>query len=1451
MACKIEAKEKEIKAKEKELFKSLQLFRNEVNLTNNIVLAHNKTSNKPKITANGIKLSDIRDSPYRAYSQMDDETKSVFKINPINELFVNKGNNLSKIVADVYKNKTESNARVNSFYENNPDEAKTAIDALKIISEYMQNINNLIISPTIQTGKSLESHGGLKMTPSIKSFKYENGQPSVEFINESDNNKDGKDIPNSEAFELNPVFTLFNMKFEDNNSHANVPAQFQTIIRASILAEMKGMYKSIANDDQDFNDALWSINEHLGADKLGRARRTVSEFKRQGIMPRSALVKTLGDTIYKNLPMNVSKDADQHMEEKLKTQLGLMAVEMMSNWGIVKTNALDIIKKEGLDELAKAEGKEPDSGENRVPHIGGNGQQAIVQFNMFEGKLGSDKTTKDNDGVEKAQPFYALNRRDYSSISKILENMGMTKNKSLISYTKPNNKHVNPRGSSVEISEFDAEYMEAQEAVPYKVNNFSRSVYNTYVNNKEEAYKMFGIDSVDEDSSIADQIKQHSSNNNNKLLLDELMQEFPNMIDSDGNAREFYFDWFSTVSGRFHIDNGINPQSDKIISRFLVNAVNDKSQGEATQGMESSIKFLEDGTIDPTDAVSYKLALAQALDLDPDKNLDSDIVKTIDELVIIGDLGVEFPDMKSDNKLFELQTALKDAMEEFGKVLDTSAPGSQEVHIIDGDVIKKLYNIGEGTHGTNAAFELARLNKHISEQEGGSFHSELVVESDAITSGMILFLLNIMDPNSSFSLLEKGGVYRNETVHKYIGLAKALGLQGDLDQLPKIENTDSDVDGMPQLTHGLLLKIGKIAKTDEGEATIRKAYSNLSKKELDKLVDDSKFSDFYQTIADDVKAIVEQKNGNVDGEMNKVIEELMKHKADATSLEEYYKTLHEGKQRGGFNDPVLAFMEDRLIVGLIDDIKRSIAKDPVMVYIYGSKIETIQRKIVLGLLRDKVYENIKDIDLDFNEDFGTILEGTTDDVMDLFFKSNNDPKFDWSGNIEVNMNDSFNSIRESYKNSGVKLTDEQIASMILASRYTKDVRFQKYNKDTDTFDLTKEKTYANLLISDEDFIGLKKGMNQSFGNAFSGAFESRFSQIDTSRNILKSFDVLNTVMYKHVLKTEMEKYKNKEGEINLTKRDIEDINKKIMDIGYGHVAINITGSSSDMSKTSRVVGSDSIQSSISIGNKTKHSSGSSRERIEVSNTGAITLLIHNLDGFVEANSTFNARALNIFDAIISSTNSNNTLTEGYNKNIGDAINMHNIFDEYGSEISKKIKSFKEDYGFKKAVDGMSDLEKDDLHNSIFTLMGMSSKSKEFALEKESMTERFKSILKDRKGLSGKSFHINHSYLSDASKSQNIVFDKQKVSMNDKDVSDIISEFSKIASSMLQHDKNKKDENSDKVDADENENATYTLSKPTKEQEEEMKKAFDNISNRMPKKAMKKVYDTIIKQKCEG
>ncbi|MFW9602486.1 MAG: hypothetical protein ACMV1B_09215 [Prevotella sp.] len=592
---------------------------------------------------------------------------------------------------------------------------------------------------------------------------------------------------------------------------------------------------------------------------------------------------------------------------------------------------------------------------------------------------------------------------------------------------------------------------------------------------EEDVLKAFGYKEIDGSGlHISEQSAQQARN-------DKLVREW-NILKTFAKAtkdKKFYLPWGQTVSGRYTILSDLQYQESKLHREFVVadNKVEtvDVNNAENVQMMKASI--------------------LQGLDMDPDKLSPETANAKFDEAFKVTDKGIE---VVNDGPVKEAYEAMKKGT-------------------VNPEAMAEVFDDSEGHHGVSSIELLVEWDKAI--KGDGKFKTASSVEIDAITSGMILTLLQI-GTDAAIRMAEKGGIYTAERMPELKAyVAKWLG--------------DSTT-----FTPGALIEAGK-----KHAAEIEDKMKTATGKELvelrTQLEDDAVFKDLYSTIG---VAMI--------GEVQAYKDMLVKNDARTESEEKQLAMLN---QIGELN---------------LKNI-RSIAKSPVMVYIYGASINSIKKKLTYSLGVDTVVKAIKKA--------SGLLRDSKDATAELEF----------------------------------------IDQFIPVKRY-KDM----YGMTIDTAEMSEADKLLHLEVDEKSIEDIGKVIDATFGTAIESAFESRLGFVDKNRDAVKSVEILTFEAYKiklhEAVKAKLiEKYGlegPKKGSMALSKEDLVEVNNKLIDEGYGHTIVWNQGDrvrNQSLQKTSDKGGIHST--SVTVGD-TKVG-GQIKESKPIVNTGAAsTIPIHAIDG---------------------------------------------------------------------------------------------------------------------------------------------------------------------------------------------------------------------------------------------
>ena len=563
-------------------------------------------------------------------------------------------------------------------------------------------------------------------------------------------------------------------------------------------------------------------------------------------------------------------------------------------------------------------------------------------------------------------------------------------------------------------------------------------------------------------------------------------------------------------------------------------------------------------TVDHKEADARQMleaSILQGLDMDPDKLSAKTASEDFNKLFKVTDKGIEVTPHKKDKdgNLDKIQVAIKQAY-------DAMKDGK-----FNAEAMAEVFADSEGHHGLSAIELLVDWNRAIKDNTKIETHANL--EIDAITSGMILTLLQI-GSNEAIALAEKGGIYTKkgkEDREKYV--KEWLG-------------------NNVEFTPGALIEAGK-KHAAKLEAELKAAQDAKNVAEVNRiraeLENDSVFKDLYSTIGVAMIGEVQAYKNTLESKVTKTMDEV--------------KQLAMLNQIGELN---------------LKNI-RSIAKSPVMVYIYGATINSIKNKLTYSLGVGTLVKAMKTA--------SKKLKAGEDVKEEIYFIGLFEPKDGWV--------------------------------------YT-DGLGKKIDKPAEEW-----KQLLHMDITAEVIDSIGKAIRATFGTAIENAFESRLGFVNRNRDAVKTVEILMFETYQIRLADEVkklldEKYgKKHKGEMyKLSREDIQNINNRLADQGYGHniiwdekegrvnQSLNKTGDKGSIHSTRVQVGD------VKVG-------GQIKQFKPAVNTGAApTISIHAIDGRMmmdvlnrELDGKYTGG--NVYDAVVLSLNKAmlNDTANTYNTNM--------------------------------------------------------------------------------------------------------------------------------------------------------------------------------------------------------
>ena len=1189
------------------------------------------------------------------YSNMDNSSKGYIKLKLSKKQFSER---LRDGILKSDDDTTIKSKVLENYYKMKGNSYKERINMLYPTDRELKSFESVLLSQLafVFQAKTIDTDATFMKPVSLspENFKEVNGKPELsedakafnsKYKNELDNpsisiengqivakikDENGNDIVlDNNMYDINTLALIFGTKeknaFGTTANFVTVPDYAEEIMRTELIKELGNMYSvqyidPDQNDGEDFNN-IWGVDPL--DDRAEDLRYFIKDtFADKGYIPASVIIKSLGEKIYKSLPMSFDKaNIEKDAEAKIANQLAIYALSAVS-----RKNGLGLsiyTSQQDLDSTELIQGKINDTMTANIP--------VATTFN---------EDTEENATIVSKLNLIRLNQdkaKDLIALSSILE------------YTDPSREGTMPSDKPIETtsdtiknkttpkSELAKETILDYQSVGYRIEKNIKELYDLWKDEgtRNFAYQIAGILNPDPKLNAREYRKKLSKNKNERIQFDVLMRFF----EEKGNDKEFYIKWDMIASGRYMEDSRITPQNNKI-TRFLLSTIGTRTEIEFTKDEDGKIS-LEPEVID-----GIRKSLAQSLDYGLDKDLDTFVIEKMSKDIVINDDGsIEFKDTEKGKILKEAFNSFSASIKDDSLILGAYKRSR----------IEKLHDVGEGFHAYQAIRELAKFSAEREAFISGSesnhkYDAHFVTEADGITSGMMIILSQMMT-DSAQSLFEKGGIYTKEAVKFWTHTAKALGLEEELKKLGK--NTLKDGKTQQKITHGLLNRIGKIVSDKEsgGEAKNKliKYWNSVGikdPKDINELVERANFKDFYNTVAHSVTGKIKSMKNTINLDIKKL------EKLDA--LEEWQeKRLERLKAQYALID----------VVG--DEIARNMAKDPVMVFIYGSSLGSIKNKILNGLIGDSI-QNIL----------------------------NNPEKI----KEELTKKDGSKSLGTILQNIGINPAVENGEIVLRLGEKVKVFDIVKTNGIDDLVEIKKDKIPlkdSNKIFVSSEMLGtLFQSSFATYGKAFEESFKENFGFINRYRDTLKAIEMVRFQIFDKKFEEKVNALVNKMSytdsngnriEYNPTNAELDNILKELVDEGFGHVIRDINGGYHSFEKTERS-NSDRRHSLRTIHNNSDKSSLDSTTanslgiRQHVSNVGAAPVTsVHNQDGWQIRYATIkkNLGVQNIFDALISGLKNHDEAVEMYNNGFAIANSLHSILETQLADMEKIIDSLSE------------------------------------------------------------------------------------------------------------------------------------------------------------------------------
>lgn len=1076
-------------------------------------------------------------------------------------------------------------------------------------------------------------------------------------------------LVSSGSDEVSALAMLFNVS---GINTIRLPDYAKNVIKMVALESMEDVYKMLGYEPRtkEFDD-VW------GLDRTDPEYDSYLEAAEQahlnGYIPQATIITSLGKAVYRGLPVRFSKELDVELEQKAIAQLGMYTLKYMTNINLI-------------------------SRQDKIVQLGENKSHILIRAN--------NSNSKEQPEVRADKIMALISELQYLGISE--------RRNAPRRYVEGEKHQVSQtiRNSFLPTSDEVRESLEAYESTRFKFNDHMQLLYDMYMNpkgGKEAAYAMAGVLEVDKSKSAIDQMKELAKINYAKMQIDEMMK----IYEEFGSETEFTLPYDYTVSGRYMVNSIFNPQESKI-SRFLV----------TTKDIDSTIRRGDDRKLNTEDKQIFEVGLAQSFDLDPDKTTDENAISELSKIVTISEYGA---------------VTFKDTYK--GKPNPFKAVYDMLDGALEGDVTEAMQKAlmaanraGSGFHAIQAIMALKQLDKASKEKlDGSDIKLSFSLESDAITSGMILTLMQIGTPRA-MALAAKGGVYTKETIAHWENLYKqyrTTAIGGSIDSL-------HDKDGNFKLTHGWLKEFSK-------DFTKKVKESSMPEEQKAALIKAGAFSDFYETVAvtanEEMQVIAKQIEAEIKETDKKIEAETDKDKK---------AVLIKARSE---------LVNAQNMTKMIGQVKRSLAKPPVMVYIYGATIDSIKKKMLDSIVMPKIYDIL----------LSDALSKVTYDQLKrvILFK------FDEQDNyIGANTTGRNALIAKLYEESSMPKGNQAEAQVVLdavtaqveilaaildPSKGDPKVQFKVIEDNAVKTD--EHMLVRNMIIPEKASMRIKKAVDSTLGKSFEKGF-SEFGEIDAYRDSVKIAEVVRFTMFKYKLNKGINKLIKRlkagaDGEYKISSRDISIVISELEASGFGHSVNDINGGKQPLYK--KDVLEKEIRTVLSLVAKEKEKQYVASFALEgksfAPNTGASGVItVHNIDGFIDSISARMFDLIRIYDGSVSGINALDGSVTAYNKTVLDTTGW-NSYGRQVNDLAKQITLLQESGELQDMLDSMSAPDKDALLNTVERLMGYGDIAEFDIIDKieaaKVTTQMRMEANKKFRSEGDTELAIMHSYLSDA------------------------------------------------------------------------------------------------------
>jgi len=749
-------------------------------------------------------------------------------------------------------------------------------------------------------------------------------------------------------------------------------------------------------------------------------------------LPKYELAKDIGQLVYNELGYKWTDDVPISFKEDTQLALGMFVLNLVEKVSIESTKSNN---KDGYFKVVKTTVNEDFTGDG-----------TRKQYNLY--KLEINKNIEPEGKIEDIKDRV---NTTFSMMNSMMSQILKFDHEQTVPIKAKDEYIPNETIKGTEATELPDEGMGFVTKESNEVIYTANRTFDLFMKLDEETQEaMVGVENENEVHIT----QRNSVISNNEDLKRRL--KYTRMF-SDLIKQGFKTAWFMAKNMRTMMDSSINPQDNKV-HRFLVKI---KNTGSIILDMTNN------NALD-----LFHLAIAQAFDMDPDKKTDNDMISELNEKYI------NFTKIL-DRWTYSITDEFRPVFEAISNIIEDNYTKK------DTDIISDFVNKGENLHALQALNEIYYLVKAIDNNPKlTEFETELSIESDAITSGMIITIMNILFSgkyNPTYDEMDRYGFAASfEAVKQKILNKLAKGGVYITPKNPSEDNifTDIDMFGLEHTPPDKIMDMIKEYKKlqEEGKLT----HGELQKNELFKdfynslatyINDQAKTPEFTESVSGtkrrlgDVKPDWFNKNGKLkkDEELNKKDKESISDYMANNNINNRWQLTADSdslywqdKVKPTDNNVILNAINN-LLNNFKDDngnfaFKRKEVKPAMMVKTYGASVAAIIKKLYNTMFIDKFYKDMNKLgkkDITLRNLLRYMFDNDISKISDKLKDLSEEDKKEY---IEI-FKKIVNTVRDILN---VKENE-------LLSGYDADPRGYKYRKDVEHIDISANKDNAYIL----------------------------------------------------------------------------------------------------------------------------------------------------------------------------------------------------------------------------------------------------------------------------------------------------------------------------------------------------------------------------------------------------